>query len=380
MNKSLKNLLLLPLLFCGFNLLAQLHYTVVPGNENQVTADIVQDFGHLMDISSGQLNANISSLVPPNTYCASCPGTELAVQSSGQNTLQLNWPVVLNAAHYEIRFLNLEDGSSSTFLETSNSITIPNLPNAAYAFSIGVNSMDSNNNQQASQRDIVILETPVVLAPTDYAYNCDCTEEVSMSLPIIATTITWFPELYERYKFTLLFYDGTNAEVILYASDSFDPDSPLAFTLDCAEFLYHSDGSNTLLSEGEAADFSIHFDYIADQFIIEFFSELNPLISATLTRCQKELPTSKLASEASTSNPYSIYPNPAEDGLWLSSHSKINEHSTVSIFNELGQLVKREKMLEAKQFIRISELAAGRYSLQVKSKDTTATIPFIKMN
>lgn len=380
MNRSLKNLLLLPILLIGLNLSAQLHYTVVPANESQVTSAIVQDFGHLMDISSGQLNTHISGLIDPNAYCASCPGTGLAIQSSGQNTLQLHWPAIANAQNYDIRYLNLENGTTGNYLVSSPSITINNLPNAAYAFSIGVNSLDSNNDLQASQRDIVILETPVVVFPLGYDYNCDCNEDISMSLAIEASIITWFPELHERYRFNLLFTDGTNTEVILYATDSDEPDYPLAYSLHCAEFLYHSDGSNTLLSEGEASDFSIHFDYVEDQHKIEFFSELNPLLTATLTHCHKDLPSTKLANESAAPNPYRLYPNPAEDGIWLSSHSKINDNTTLSIFNQLGQLIKSEKLFETNQFIPINELATGRYSLQIKSEVRTETLQFIKKN
>jgi hypothetical protein len=74
---------------------------------------------------------------------------------------------------------------------------------------------------------------------------------------------------------------------------------------------------------------------------------------------------------------FSIYPNPADDRLNISS-KKAMEINTVSIYNALGQLVLVVPNAQQMPSVDVSGLKAGHYFLKVDSAHGTSNCKFIK--
>lgn len=68
----------------------------------------------------------------------------------------------------------------------------------------------------------------------------------------------------------------------------------------------------------------------------------------------------------------SIYPNPASESITLMTDKLVNRTGYITIYNMLGEAVKRINIEQTRQQILISELANGFYTLELKSGNNTA--------
>ena len=89
-----------------------------------------------------------------------------------------------------------------------------------------------------------------------------------------------------------------------------------------------------------------------------------------------EIGESLSISEVSTSDSYTIYPNPAKAVLTISSQTKIE---TIRVFNTLGKLIKEMKLDTYHQELTISGFESGIYFIEIQSADKKATKKFIKI-
>ena len=72
---------------------------------------------------------------------------------------------------------------------------------------------------------------------------------------------------------------------------------------------------------------------------------------------------------------FTAYPNPVQDKLYLNANENI---TSVSIFNVIGQEVKRIQPNSLSPTIDVSDLNSGAYFVKVNIGDTTGTIKIIK--
>jgi uncharacterized repeat protein (TIGR01451 family) len=89
-----------------------------------------------------------------------------------------------------------------------------------------------------------------------------------------------------------------------------------------------------------------------------------------------EIGESLSISEVSTSDSYTIYPNPAKAVLTISSQTKIE---TIRVFNTLGKLIKEMKLDTYHQELTISGFESGIYFIEIQSANKKATKKFIKI-
>ena len=73
--------------------------------------------------------------------------------------------------------------------------------------------------------------------------------------------------------------------------------------------------------------------------------------------------------ESTLSNPFSIYPNPANDIIHINASATVTNES-YSIVNTLGQTVLNGKLENDRSTINVQTLQAGIYFLQIANKQT----------
>ncbi|SHL75982.1 BspA family leucine-rich repeat surface protein [Chryseobacterium polytrichastri] len=78
-------------------------------------------------------------------------------------------------------------------------------------------------------------------------------------------------------------------------------------------------------------------------------------------------------SETSIKNDITIYPNPANDFIYV---KNLKGNSTYKIFDLSGRIIQQDILNDEK--INVSNLMSGNYILQIISKDKTQTLKFIK--
>ncbi len=83
-----------------------------------------------------------------------------------------------------------------------------------------------------------------------------------------------------------------------------------------------------------------------------------------------------LAIEDNTSSAFSIYPNPVEDILSITTPL---QNYTVEIFNLQGQLVSRQENNNGSKVIDYSNFASGVYLLKLSSEDTVQTFKIVRL-
>ncbi len=85
-------------------------------------------------------------------------------------------------------------------------------------------------------------------------------------------------------------------------------------------------------------------------------------------------------NKAKSDGTFKVYPNPANDKLYVQFNSTdISEKTTYSIVDLFGRTVLENKY-NATEYIDISVLAEGVYFIQIVNGTQTATNKFIKTN
>jgi PKD repeat protein len=78
-------------------------------------------------------------------------------------------------------------------------------------------------------------------------------------------------------------------------------------------------------------------------------------------------------------NSISLSPNPAKDVLFINVIGSASKNVNYSIYSIKGQLIKNgELLLNNKESISISDLAAGVYEIKISMKETNSSFKFIK--
>lgn len=72
--------------------------------------------------------------------------------------------------------------------------------------------------------------------------------------------------------------------------------------------------------------------------------------------------------KASQNKKISIYPNPANTFITVSSSLESDAHNIVKIFNAAGEKIKQEEIISSLQIITIKDLAEGIYYLEIKNE------------
>ena len=374
MNKLLKVTLQSLFILISLNLSAQNQYVVTPTNSGQVTTEIIEDFQHLISISSGQLQGHLGTLVDPAIYCAPCPLADMNIQENAPNTLQLSWAPVPNADYYEIAYLNLATGTSNSFIESGNSHTLTSFPNGAYAFSIVTYSTNGAGEQMASGGPIIIEETPALI---DFGGDptCPCVHQTPVLLDHTEEILTWDPGVFKRFEFDINYGESLNMKMTLYSIPAPEFDEPVKFLLECSDNLSLSWGGNTLFPV-DAFHPEMHLTYDdEDSYSLNFHSVAEP-ISVDLYKCTAALPR-KVKDDSMAS--ILIFPNPAMDKLWISHQLKTEESSLISIFDPLGNKIIEQELLTENEAIDISTFSAGIYTIQIKSNKKTSSQTFMKL-
>lgn len=84
----------------------------------------------------------------------------------------------------------------------------------------------------------------------------------------------------------------------------------------------------------------------------------------------------QLAIEDNTSTAFSIFPNPVEDVLSITT---LLQNYTTEIYNLQGQLVSREENNNGSKVIDYSNFASGVYLLKLSSEDTVQTFKIVRL-
>ena len=83
--------------------------------------------------------------------------------------------------------------------------------------------------------------------------------------------------------------------------------------------------------------------------------------------------------ESKTENRIYIYPNPCNDILHFSASGIKNYQNTyISVYDVLGNLVIKNKIMNSQSELNISELSKGVYFIKIENTDNNITTKFIK--
>lgn len=82
---------------------------------------------------------------------------------------------------------------------------------------------------------------------------------------------------------------------------------------------------------------------------------------------------------AKRKNPFTVYPNPANDKLYIASSANIGENARYSITDMYGRLIQENKV-NLSEYIDISGLSNGIYFIRIADGTQVAAIKFIKTN
>lgn len=376
MNKLKKISGIILLLLLGQSLFSQSHYTVNPNIVPQVTADILDDYDHLIDISDLQFQNHVNTIVKPSSYCADCEHTIIEEVTSNQNTLKLKWPAIVGATQYELRYINLENGDTDSFTLTANSTSIPNLPNAAYAFSI-VTLYEVNNLLKYSAADIIILEMPILI--DDGKLNCKCKRLAEKNMTIDGAVVTWNPMAGKTYQLKFDFSDNSTSKLKIQVSASNNPNQPLAFQLLCAEQANHPGHSNTIFTQ-TPSNAIIYLFYDGEGYYFQFFTDAAQLISAKLTLCADPVSENNgnaISPRIGDSATMQLFPNPAQDELSIVLPTA-SEPAAIEIYNNTGQRIYQATAQDNKHVLIIQHWPVGMYRVKINTSKSSITKSFIK--
>ena len=134
---------------------------------------------------------------------------------------------------------------------------------------------------------------------------------------------------------------------------------------DCPSF---PSNVNTCTSSANGAMFMNYMDYVNDACMAFFTAGQKTIMQNTLAGPRLSLLTSNGCSvlgldEVQAIKAIAVYPNPVSKYFMITSPQV--EIDEVEIFNELGQLVKTQKLSLANNVINIEELASGTYFLRI---------------
>ncbi|MCH9660621.1 MAG: immune inhibitor A, partial [Bacteroidetes bacterium] len=123
------------------------------------------------------------------------------------------------------------------------------------------------------------------------------------------------------------------------------------------------------LSDYLGQDILVRFEFRSDGNVNEdgfYFDDLQVNIAEEGT----------LAIEDNTNSAFSIFPNPVEDILSITTPL---ENYSVEIFNLQGQLVRKEENNNGSKIIDYSNFASGVYVLKLSSKNTSQTFKIVRL-
>lgn len=83
-------------------------------------------------------------------------------------------------------------------------------------------------------------------------------------------------------------------------------------------------------------------------------------------------------SNVKTTNDIQVYPNPADDYLVVASTKDLGSNANLYVYNDFGQLVKKEQLQAESQRISIEGLASGVYILTIRTNKKVLTQSFVK--
>ena len=75
---------------------------------------------------------------------------------------------------------------------------------------------------------------------------------------------------------------------------------------------------------------------------------------------------------------FKIYPNPAEQFIFVEANGMQNEKVTLKIFDALGRLIFNSSMEEEKKKIDLTEFSPGIFLLHVRYGDSLLVKQFVK--
>ena len=77
-------------------------------------------------------------------------------------------------------------------------------------------------------------------------------------------------------------------------------------------------------------------------------------------------------------NGLSVYPNPANQSFNIKLETELNEKTTITVYNSIGQLVHTESMINNLKTINCALWSTGLYIVSVKSKSINSSFKIIK--
>ncbi|GAB5399852.1 MAG: hypothetical protein Aureis2KO_14370 [Aureisphaera sp.] len=368
---------------------------------NITAAKMVNDFGSVQDTSPTFVGDN-------TTVDASFSIRMLGVSGSGDFTVSLN-PVSTNisSSGSPVNFVGMEtlDTDSGTITYTLDAgVQIGDdivyelvVNNGSYDNVITVNKKfgaltpifqdpgDSttdnfdNNGWSTTTATFVSPSSSITESPSGN-YQNDANETIALSDPIdltnaIGANVTFYAKWGIENN-----WDYAQFEVSINGGASWEPQcgkftnpgSSNGFQPE-GEPLYDGSQNDWVLEEIDLSDYLgetilVRFEFRSDGGVRDdgfYFDDL-----------QISIAEDTLAIEDNTSNAFSIFPNPVEDVLSITTPL---QNYTVEIFNLQGQLVSSEKKNNGSKVIDYSNFASGVYLLKLSSEDTIQTFKIVRL-
>lgn len=369
---------------------------------NITAAKMVNDYGALEDTASNFVGDN-------TTVDATFSIRMLGVSGSGDFTVSLN-PVSSNitSAGTPVSFINMQtlDSDTGTITYTLDA-SVQTGDDIAYELVVNNGSYDSsvlvnkkfgslttifqdpgdsttdnydNNGWSTTTATFVSPSSSITDSPGGN-YPGNANETIALSNPIdltdaIGANVTFYAKWdiennWDYAQFEVSTNGGTSWEP--QCGKFTNPGSNNGFQPE-GEPLYDGTQNDWVLEEIDLSDYLgenilVRFEFRSDGNVNEdgfYFDDLQINIAED----------GPLAIEDNTSTAFSIFPNPVEDILSITTPL---ENYTVEIFNLQGQLVSREENNNGSKVIDYSNFASGVYLLKLSSEDTVQTFKIVRL-
>lgn len=111
---------------------------------------------------------------------------------------------------------------------------------------------------------------------------------------------------------------------------------------------------------------------------VYYQSSLNSWTDGTITRFDLQpIYLAGINENGSIGNGITVYPNPASSTITLNI-DELKKNQTYKIYNNLGQILVNDKLINKKTIIDLESLSSGIYFLEVRDTKTNSSVKFIK--
>lgn len=367
-------------------ILGQATYQADPSNYLQIGEAIYQDGLPAITVSLTDVQDHLDGVVNAYPFDPSAIAPQLSVDEFSETNIKLSWIANPGADHYEIFYLNLNDGTSGLKLTNGNEVDIPNPSLGLYAFSIIEVSTYQVQLGQSLGNIIIQKDIMQFTVPNN---NCDCYVDESVmpiSFHVFQPADTYSEnmsemmdenESEEKFMLTIELEAAPGLERKVIFSKT-----PNGFEANCHDGFIVEDtytGKAFVLDEYANGHFGAAVLTTKFDWQLHNFTQPTTLLSkAVIKKCYLVPPVRNNGiADYTAKAPLELLPNPATDLLQINSRS--NKNGMLTITNQLGQVMYTKDLAFSHEEVQVKDWPQGVYYVNVRIKNEVFQETFVKV-